>query len=405
MTIDIRPATDREMSQFGIIGGYVYAGSFGDGPDNLVAAANRPEWTLCGFDGNRMVSTFSTIPFTMRALGKAVPMGGISAVGTIPEYRRRGLLRKTMTQALANMRDAGQPMTALWASQAAIYQRYQFAMTAVLRSYRVDTVNIAFHDGDGGSCTVERIAIEGDFDTIKQLYIAFVADRMGYLHRSRPLWQMGVLAENDNDGPVYVAVATDSNGIPAGYVIYTVRAGRVAHPARSQELRIRDLVWLNLDAYRSLWRFIASHDLVGAVLWQRAPADDPAVELFAEPRLLDARDNEGAWFRIVDLAGALAARGYSGDGTLRIGIPDDDLTPWNQGTWQLEVRDGAATINKTTEAPDIVASIKSLTSLYTGFRSARMLASWGLITASQQAAMTADALFATSHAPHCPDHF
>jgi len=225
------------------------------------------------------------------------------------------------------------------------------------------------------------------------------------LHRSRPLWQMGVLAENDNDGPVYVAVATDSNGIPAGYVIYTVRAGRVAHPARSQELRIRDLVWLNLDAYRSLWRFIASHDLVGAVLWQRAPADDPAVELFAEPRLLDARDNEGAWFRIVDLAGALAARGYSGDGTLRIGIPDDDLTPWNQGTWQLEVRDGAATINKTTEAPDIVASIKSLTSLYTGFRSARMLASWGLITASQQAAMTADALFATSHAPHCPDHF
>ncbi|NIQ93771.1 MAG: GNAT family N-acetyltransferase, partial [Desulfuromonadales bacterium] len=70
----------------------------------MVAGANRPEWTLCAFDDGKMVASFCTIPFTMRAVGRSIPMGGISAVGTVPEYRRRGLLRRLMTRGLAEMR-------------------------------------------------------------------------------------------------------------------------------------------------------------------------------------------------------------------------------------------------------------------------------------------------------------
>lgn len=405
MGIEIRPATEQEMPQFGLIGAYVYAGSFGDGPDNLIRNVTRPEWTLCAFDGDRMVTSFSTIPFTMRALGNAVPMGGVSAVGTLPEYRRRGLLRRIMTGALANMHDAHQPVAALWASQAAIYQRYQFAMTTVLRHYRIDTVDIGFHDGDTGTCTVERQAVPDCIDTLKQLYIRFVTDRMCYLHRSQALWQLQTLDENATDGPVHVAVAKNKAGDSAGYIVYTVRSGRVAHSARSQEMKIRDLVWLDPDAYRSLWRFIASHDLVGAVAWDRAPADDPAPEIFMEPRLLNARDSEGCWFRIVDVASALAARGYLGRGRLVITVPKDDLAPWNQGTWQIDVDGGGAQVTPAAAGTGIETSVKALTSLYTGFRSARDLAAWGLIKGDRAAVETADAIFTTPHAPHCPDNF
>ena len=104
MPIEIRPAKESEMGQLGLIGAYVYAGSFGEGEENTVSTSNRAEWTLCAFDGKEMVASFVTIPFTMRAMGKALPMGGISAVGTIPEYRRQGLLRKLMTQSLKNMK-------------------------------------------------------------------------------------------------------------------------------------------------------------------------------------------------------------------------------------------------------------------------------------------------------------
>ena len=67
----------------------------------------------------------------------------------------------------------------------------------------------------------------------------------------------------------------------------------------------------------------------------KVPADDPAPALFLEPRLLRAEvEAEGTWWRIVDVKGALEARGYSialGD-TLTLAVEDNErLAPWNTG--------------------------------------------------------------------------
>jgi predicted acetyltransferase len=393
------------MIQLGAIGAYVYAGAFGDEPDNLVSQSNRPEWTLCAFDGDRMVASFATIPFTMRSAGTALPMGGITAVGTLPEYRRRGIVRQLMTRALADMRDKGQPVTALWASQAAIYQRYGFAMTTVMRRYRIDTVDIGFFDGDAGVCKVERTNLTEGYDVLKKIYIEFATDRFCYLHRASPMWQLQILNRNDASGPVHAAIATDAENKPVGYVVFTLRPGKVSHAARSQEITVRDLAWLTPDAYRSLWRFLATHDLVGAIVWDRAPADDPAMDLLAEPRLLNSVDGEGCWFRIVDISPALAGRGYATDGEICIGVTDDTLTPWNDGSWRLTVRDGKGNVEPSRGQPDVSGSTRTLTYLYTGARRASELAAWGLLTGEPQAIANADRLFHTPHLPHCPDNF
>jgi len=56
-----------------------------------------------------------------------------------------------------------------------------------------------------------------------------------------------------------------------------------------------------MDAYRSLWSYLARHDLVGCIRWENVPMDDPAPDLFAEPRLLQTALDEGAWLRVVDV--------------------------------------------------------------------------------------------------------
>jgi predicted acetyltransferase len=299
--IELRPATSDEMAAIGTLGGYVYGGAFGDGPDSITASANRAEWTLCAFDGSRLASSFITIPFTVRLNGKAMAMGGVSGVATRPEYRRRGLMRRLMTQATVDMRERGQAVAALWASQASIYQRFGYAIGSVSRRYAIDSIDITFFDGDTGSSTVEWLDSEAGFDAVRALYIAFIADRTGYLHRSRALWASGPFDDRPEDGPVHIALSRDGDGQPNGYLVYTLRADKVAHRARSQELVIRDLGWLSLDAYRSLWSYVARHDLVGRVVWATAPADDPAVELLAEPRMLHSEHGEGAWFRVIDV--------------------------------------------------------------------------------------------------------
>ena len=205
MTIEIRPASAHEMDQFGLMGSYSYGGVFGDGPDNVTATSSRPEWTLCAFDGPVMATSFTAFPFTMRANGTAMAMAGISAVGTRPEYRRMGLLRKIMTQAFADQRDRGQSVAALWASQAAIYQRYGFSLLHYNRRYSVDTVDIGFHDGNAGGLSVKRFTPAECGDVAKGLYRDFVADKLGYVHRASVGWQLNIFAENEEDGPMYVA--------------------------------------------------------------------------------------------------------------------------------------------------------------------------------------------------------
>ena len=405
MNVEIRPASAEEMGEMGILGGYVYGGSFGDGAQNVIATANLPEWTLCAFVDGKLASMFTDIPFTMRANGNAVKLAGVSTIGTQPEYRRQGLVRRIHTRAFGDMRESGQNVAALWASQAAIYQRYGYAMTTLLRRYTVDTVDIRFHDDDGGTGRVARVDLDQAYDVVKGVYIRFIADRFCYLHRAKALWLQNALEPVEADGPIWVAVCYDADDEPQGYVIYTLRAGKVDHPARGQELVVRDLAWLTPDAYRSLWRFIASHDLVGRVRWSNAPADDPAFEFFMEPRLLNTEDREGAWFRVVDAARALSERGYDQEGALTIDLAADALTPWNDGTWRLETGPDGARMTPSNERADIELPAKALASLYTGFRSATELANWGLLSGDRHAVAKADALFRTRHAPHAPDHF
>ena len=389
----------------GTLGGYAYGGAFGDGPQSAIGKFNKPEWTLCAFVDGKLASSFANVPFTMGANGKPVKLAGVGSIATQPEYRRQGLVRRIHTQAFGEMREAGQNVAALWASQAAIYQRYGYAMTTVMREYAVDTQDIRFHDGDDGTARVARVDTDTAKDVVRTVYAAFIAKRMCYLHRIAEDWVNDYLTERDGTGPVWVAVCHGANDTARGYAIYTLRSGRVNHRARDQELVIRDLAWLDADAYRSLWRFLASHDLVGRVRWACAPADDPAAEFFLEPRQLNLIDHEGAWFRVVDAQKALAERGYDVAGALTIGVADDPLTPWNDGRWHLEAGPDGAQTRPSKAAPDIELSSKALASLYTGFRSATELSNWGLLDGDRRALANADALFRTRHAPHTPDHF
>lgn len=403
--IEIRPASESEMGQIGLLTSYVYGGAFGDGEDNLTTRNNRAEWTLCAFDGARLVASYAAIPFTMRANGRAMGMAGVTIVGTLPEYRRQGLLRRIVEQSFGDMKTRGQTVAALWASQAAIYQRYGYSLCAVQRRYEVDTVDINLLQAPASDYEVGRVPAAEALPLLKDLYRNFITDRSLYLHRSSPLWQANVLGDREGEGPAHIAICRNGSGEPVGYVVYTLRDGKVDHPARGQEIQIRDLIWLDIDACRALWAFIGRHDLVGRVVWANAPADDPAWELFSEPRMLNAQDKEGVYFRIVDVAGALGERGYSADGEIVLGVGPDREAPWNQGTWHLRVADGQAIVRASTEPAEVQFSIKTLSSVFSGFRRVSQLAAWGLVSGEPDAIGRADALFATPHAPHSPDHF
>jgi predicted acetyltransferase len=405
MTIEIRRATPEDMQQFGSLTEYVYAGAYGFGEDNLTTQANQPEWLLCAFDGSKLVASYGTIPFTMRANGNAMALGGVTTVGTLPEYRRRGLQRTLTEKAFAQQHEAGAAVTALWASQAAIYQRYGYCAGSVQGNYSIDTVDINLLQPPDPGLSVTRCSLADGFEDIRQIYREFVSNRFLYLHRSKPLWNNNTLNTDQNSGPVHTAICRNSAGEGVGYVVYTLNSNKVTHRARAQEIEIRDLTWLDIDVCRALWAFLARHDLVGRVVWHKVPLDDPTPELLMEPRLLHAQHTEGVWFRVVDVARALTERGYCADGEIVLGVTADRLSPWNEGAYHLSVADGVAEVTKTSRTAEITFPIKSLASAFCGYRRVAQLAHWGLLDGEASATARADSLFATIQAPHCPDNF
>jgi len=405
MDFDFRAANPAEMDAFGELTAYAYGGAFGYGDDNLAQTATRPEWTLCAFDGARLAASYATLPLTARANGKAVAMGGVTTVATAPEYRRRGLLRAITKRALEAQREAGQSVAALWASQAAIYQRYGYTSATAQIGYQIDSVDLQLLTPASESMRVSRGPVAQLMPEIKALYRSFIAQRSLYLHRSGPLWQSNVLNDNGGTHPIRAAVCRDETGAAQGYVIYTLVDGRIDHRARNQLLEIRDLAALNLDAYRALWEFLGKHDLVGRISWQRAPMDDPLAELLAEPRLLHSQSHEGLWLRLVDVATAMAARGYQCDGEISFSVGADTLTPWNDGSYRLTVSNGIAEVARISTATEISIDRKHLASVWCGRHRLSTLANWGLVTGDPDAITHADILLATRTQPHCPDHF
>ena len=401
---DVRPARAEEMDQLGLMGAYSYAGAFGDGSDNIVRNTQRPEWTLCAFDGDLMVTSFAAFPFTVRAQNNTLSYAGITAVGTRPEYRRRGLLRKIMTQAFINQRENGQAVAGLWASQAAIYRRYGFSAMGANRAYAVDTVDLNLIEPAGDNVKIERLPAQEGLKKAKAIYQDFVEPRFGYLHRGTPIWQRTIMGETAETGPLWMALASIDDQ-PCAYVIYSLRSGKVDHPARSQEIVIKDLAWLNISAYKALWEYLAAHDLVGRIAWHNAPTDDPLPELVHEPRMLRQVDQEASWFRVVDAATALAARGYDCEGQLSIEVRHDALTPWNDGVWLLDYSPDGSTVTQITGKADLTMSSTGLSALFTGTRRVSDLVHFGLVQGEAKHLHRWDQVFATRYAAHCPDHY
>src|SRR5699024_1400837 len=62
-------------------------------------------------------------PMTMNVRGQVLPMGGVSAVATMPAGRRGGRIRELLTRSYAQMRDDGQPVSALYPFKESFYER------------------------------------------------------------------------------------------------------------------------------------------------------------------------------------------------------------------------------------------------------------------------------------------
>lgn len=399
MALEIRPVRQEEMGDFKRVASTALLDK------EKAFEGIRPEWTLCAFESGKLATTFGALPLTMRISGLEVPVSGVTCVGTLPIYRRRSHLRKVMAQHFQNLHEIEeQPIAALFASMAAIYQRFGYGIVSHHIGYNVEPRYVQFsypHKGTGAFG--ELGDSEQDFQIMAELYGKFRSDRTGYLQREKATWEHSVLLPA-TVGQRLIKSVYEQAGKPAGYVIYTTQNQTGSPPVN--RVLIRDLVWLNVDAYRSIWNHFANMDLFANILWMRAPADDPLPYLLLEPRRLQATIRDGLLARIIDVDKALTSRKYQERGELIFEVVNDGLCPWNNGRWKLETSPDKSIIRHTNKSPQLVIPISTLSMLMFGQITATEAARMGRLEVNQPDALPIwDRVMKTLYAPACADGF
>ncbi|QNE14590.1 GNAT family N-acetyltransferase [Pseudarthrobacter sp. NBSH8] len=352
------------------------------------------------------VATFGTLRKTLNiGFGRLLKTQLVTAVTVRTSHRRRGLLRRMMSEDLAMAKDDGVAMAALTASEGSIYGRFGYGVASFERTVKVDTTaRFRLNHQAVGAVDIADPRVLLDlapevFERVHRLTPGSIGRQEWY----RQLASGSLGRDGKEDPAVKVALHYGPGNTVDGYVSYKF----LGWDTEPYTVEVVDLVAATNHAYLELWQFLAAIDLVERVTWAEAPVDDPLAWALADPRCIESADGRDMlWLRILDIQKALEARRYPVDGRLVLAVHDPlGLTT---GTYALEVRAGeAAVVRLDAEEPaDLTLDVSALSSIYLGAVCPVTLAAAGRIREHKQgAALQVRGMFAVERATHCLTHF
>lgn len=400
---EFRTVKEDELEAFNNVVKYVFAeGS----PDPVPEEdALQAEWTTAAFHKGKIVATSGGYPFIMRFNGKPISVDGLTAVGTEPGFRRRGLVREMVTRRLHMVHEhEEQSASILWASMGAIYQRFGYGLASSQIQCKFDPRYTEFQFPDEVNGYVRIVTEEEGAPLIRKLYRQFIQERTLDLDRDDDIWWKNYFGTKKRKS--YCAIYFDANDQPKGYVAYnTSTYRRPPDEGPDQSLWVRELIYLNIEAYRALWEFIREHDLVGKVE-MNVPLDEPAINMLLEPRAMRLNLSDGIWLRIVDAEKALTQREYGGPGNVVLEIRNDPECPWNERRFELETDGETTEVAETNKSPQLTISPNGLASLMSGNASLSELNRVGRADVADTSQMRYfDFMFSTKYRPFCRNGF
>src|SRR5262245_19458064 len=297
--------------------------------------------SLAAFDGGDIVGTAGAFTFQMGVPGEIVPVAGVTAVSVLPSHRRRGILSSLMRRQLADVRERGETVAALFASEAAIYGRYGYgpASAELDLTIRRGEGTMAAPPGGGRLAEPPRLWSPEPRDAIAELakvYDGVLRGRPGLYARDDRWWDYVVWdPEHRRSGrsPLRCVIAEDDAG-PRGYALFSVKPEWGEHGIASGVLQVRELMAADPGAHAAVWGDLLTKDLVAEVRARMRPADDPLLYLLADSPRARGHLLGGRWVRLVSVPGALGRRRYACAVDIVIDGADE-LFAEDAGRWQL----------------------------------------------------------------------
>lgn len=308
------------------------------------------------FNDDQLISQLCIYPCQVNIHGKIFSMGGLTGVGTYPEYANLGLMNDLIKSGLQIMKDKEQWVSYLYPYSIPYYRRKGWEIMSDHLTFTIKDSQIPKNVEVKGF--VERLAVT-DKDVIL-VYDKFARSNHGALIRGKQEWEEYWRWENEDER--IAAVYYDKDDIPQGYILYWIE---------EDVFHIKDIIYLNQEARIGLWNFIYAHysmvDEVQGNIYKNDPIhfmlDDGQIKETIEPYYMA---------RIVDVTGFLNNFPFKDSEVFTPFhfVISDPIAEWNQGVFGL-VKDeyGGLKLIREEVGKAVYLDIQTLSTMFMSYRS------------------------------------
>lgn len=342
------------------------------------------------FDGDKLISQVAVYPMKVRIFNRTYDMGGLTGVGTYPEYANQGLMHKLLNQALKIMKDNHQTISYLFPYSIPYYRRKGWEIISDKITFEINDYQLPKRKQVHG----EVVRVDVESQEVKDAYTRFAIQTHGALLRDDLAWNEYLLWDSDD---LMAAVYYNEHNMPDGYVLYWIK---------EEVFHIKDMIFINEEARSGLWNFISAHFSMITKVIGNTYTDEPLAFLLEDA---DIKESISPYFmaRIVDLEAFIAQYPFKPDTQERewTFIMDDPLLDCNQGTFKLTIsKAGEGKIarigTKTTDKIDI----QTMTTMLLGYKRPAYLHKIGRLVCNEEILdMLEDAI--EQQTPYFSDYF
>lgn len=303
---------------------------------------------------DELVSQICIYPCKVNIHNRIFDMGGVTGVGTYPEYAGLGLMSDLIRLSLEKMRTDGQYISYLYPYSIPYYRRKGWEIMSDHMTFSFKDTQLPKHVDVSGR--VERLDVM-DEDVVS-VYDRFARTTHGALIRNKFEWDEYWRWENEDERTA--AVYYDMDEQPQGCMFYWVE-GDVFH--------IKEMFYLTQQARHALWNFVAAHfsmiDEVKGDIYMNEPLafelEDSQIVETIEPYFMA---------RIVDVEQFLKAYPWNDDLRQFHFVVDDPVAEWNSGIFGIrQGEDGETEVVREPIGKAVRLNIGTLTTMMMSYKS------------------------------------
>lgn len=306
------------------------------------------------FNNDQLISQLCIYPCKVNIHGKIFKMGGVTGIGTYPEYSGLGLMTDLIKIGLTKMKENGQLISYLYPYSVSYYRKKGWEIISEQIKYTVLDNQIPKYEDISGF--VKRYPV--DHEDVLDIYHRFSLITHGAMIRGSMEWEE--YWRWDNEDEYTAAIYYDENNISKGFIIYKI-AGDI--------FTIKEKIYLDEEAREGLWNFIFAHvsmieKVIGntftnepiAFILQDSPIEE-IIEPYFMARIVDVETflKEYPFVRKVETAFHFQV--------------SDSLAEWNNRVFGIVPTDNGFTVTNEAIGNSVTLNIGTLTALLMSFRS------------------------------------